>query len=71
MLKKMVIPGERIEEEESEVTDDTDSVESYPTIASIGDIDRTVPGMLTSDSDISSPGMSPSPSHTSRNQCYR
>ena len=60
MLKKMAIPGERIAEEESEDTDDTDSVESYPDIASIGDIDRTAPGMLTSDSDISSPGMSPS-----------
>ena len=56
MLKKMVIPGERIAEEESVDTDDTDSVDSNPDIASIGDIDRTAPGILTSDSDISSPG---------------
>ena len=61
MLKKMIIPGERIAEEESEDTDDNDSVESYPDIASIGDIGRTAPGMLTSDSDISSPG-TPGPS---------
>ena len=67
MLKKMVIPGERIAEEESEDTDDTDSLESYPDIAPIGDIDRIAPGMLTSDSDISSPGtpgMLPSPART-------
>ena len=36
MIRKMVIPGERIAEEgESEDTGDTDSVESYPYIASI------------------------------------
>ena len=64
MLKKMVIPGEMISEEESEDTDDTDSVEPYPDITSIGDINRTARGMLTSDSDISSPGMPPSPAHT-------
>ena len=66
MLKKMAIPGERIEEEGSENTDYTDSVESYPNIASIGDIDRTAPVMLTSDSDTSpgTPGMPPSPAHT-------
>ena len=65
MLKKMAIPVERIAEEEvSEDTDDTDSVESYPDIASIGDIGRTAPGILTSDSDISSPGMPSSPAHT-------
>ena len=54
MVRKMVIPGESIAEEESEDTDDTDSVESYPGIASIGDIDRTAPGVLTSDPDIPS-----------------
>ena len=47
MIRKMVIPGERIAEAESEDTDDTDSVESYPDIASIGDINRTAPGILT------------------------
>ena len=58
MIRKMVILGERIAEEgESEYTDDTDSVESYPDIASIGDIDRTAPCVLTTDSDISSPGI--------------
>ena len=35
MIRKMAIPGERIAEIESEDTDDTDSVESYPDIASI------------------------------------
>ena len=35
MIRKMDIPGERIAEIESEDTDDTDSVESYPDIASI------------------------------------
>ena len=77
MIRKMVIPGERITEVESEDSDDTDSVESYPAIVSIGYIDRTAPGVLKSDSDISSPGMlstgilssdsgisSPSPLHT-------
>ena len=65
MLRKMVIPGKRIsEEEESEDTNDTDSMESYPDIASLEDIDRTAPGMLTSDSDLSSPGMPPSPART-------
>ena len=63
MIRKMVIPGERIAEVESEDTDDTDSMESYPDIASIGDIDRTAPGILTSDSDISSPGIPPSSAH--------
>ena len=50
MLKKMVIPGERIAEEEegSEDTDDTDT-------ASIGDIGESS-NMLPS--DISSPGIS-------------
>ena len=48
MLQKMVIPGERIVIEESEDTDDTDCVESYPDIASIDDIGES--------SDISSPG---------------
>ena len=63
----MVIPGKRIEEEESGDTDDNDSVESYPDNASIGDIDRTAPGMRTYDSDISSTsalGMSPSHART-------
>ena len=50
MLKKVVIPGERISGGESEDTDDADSVESYPNIASIGDIGES--------SDISSPGSS-------------
>ena len=71
MITKIVIPGERIAEEESEDTDDTDSVESYPSPPSIGDIDRTAPGILTSDSDILSPdtappapSIQPSPLHT-------
>ena len=38
MLKKMVIPGERIAGDESEDTADRDSVQLYPGIASIGDI---------------------------------
>ena len=64
MIRKMAIPGERIAEEEvSEDTADTDSVESYPAIASIGDIGRTAPGILTSDFDIASPGVRPSPAH--------
>ena len=49
---------------ESEDTDDTDSVESYPDIATIGDIDRIAPGIITSDSDISSPGIPPSVVYT-------
>ena len=58
MIRKMVIPGERItEEEESENTNDIDNMKSYPDIASIGDIERTTPGVRTSDSDISSPGI--------------
>ena len=67
MTRKKVIPGERIAEEgESEDTGDTDSEESYPGIASIGDIiGRTAPGILTSGSDISPPGNPPSPVHTS------
>ena len=40
----MVIPGERIAGGESEDTDDTDSVHGT---ASIGDVDRTAPGILT------------------------
>ena len=52
-------PGERIKEEDTEGTDDSNSVESYPDITSIGDIDRGAPGMLTSDSDIPSPAPSP------------
>ena len=58
MLKKIVIPGDRIAEEESEDTDDTDSVESNPGTASIRDIgessDISSPGILSSDSGISS-----------------
>ena len=60
MLKKMIIHGERIEEEEG--SEDTDS-------ASIGDIGESS-DILSSDilsSDISSPGTSdipPSPAHT-------
>ena len=62
MLKKMVIPGERIVEVESEDTDDTDT-------AAIGDIgessDISSPGILPSDYGILSPGSSiPSPAHT-------
>ena len=66
MIWKMVIHGKRIEEEES---DDTNSVESYPDIASTGYSDLSTvdynspPGKLISDSDILSPGPSiPSPS---------
>ena len=62
MLEKMVIPGERIVEVESEDTDDTDT-------ASIGDsgesFDISSPGILPSDSVILSQGSSiPSPAHT-------
>ena len=58
MLKKKTISGERIAEEESEETDDRNSVGSYPDIASKGDIGRTASGML-------SPGPRvPSPAHT-------
>ena len=40
VIRKMAIPWERIaEEEESENTDGTDSVESYPDIDSLGDIE--------------------------------
>ena len=66
MLKKMAIPGERIAEVESEDTDGTDSVKSYPDIASIGDIgessDISSPGMLSFDPGISSSGPSIPPS---------
>ena len=61
MLKKMAKPGERIAEEESEETDDTDSVGSYPDIASIGDIGRTAPAMLSPDIPFLSV---PPPAHT-------
>ena len=69
MLKKMVIPGERIAEVKSEDTDDTDSVEPYPDTASIEDIgkssDISSPGILSSDSSISSSSPSiPSSLHT-------
>ena len=58
MLKKMVIPGESIAEEESEDIDD--SVESYPATASIEDIGESS-DMLSPDT----PGPSiPSPTHT-------
>ena len=55
MLKKMVIPGERIEEEGSEETNDTDT-------ASIGDIGES----SDISSNISSPGASDisSPAHS-------
>ena len=60
----MVIPEERIAEEESEDTDAADSVESYPDIASIGDIgessDISSPGILSPDTS----GIPPSPLHT-------
>ena len=56
MFRRMVLPGERIAEGESEDTDDTDSVESYADIASIRDIGES--------SNISSPG---TPVHT---RCY-
>ena len=59
MIREMVIAGERIAEEgESEDTDDTDGMESYPDIASTGYSDistvgyNSPPGILTSDSDI-------------------
>ena len=70
MLKKMVIPGEWIAEEESEDTHDTDSVESYPDIAycilHIGELsDISSPGILSSDSGITSAGPTiPSSLHT-------
>ena len=42
MLKKMVIPGESIaeEEEESEDTDDTDRVDSHPGTVPLGNINK-------------------------------
>ena len=72
MIRNMVIPGERIADEgESEDTDSTDSVESYPDIASTGYSDisnvdyNSRPVILTSDSDILSPGPSiPSPTRS-------
>ena len=72
MRKKMIIPGERIADVEFEDTDDTDSVESYPDISSIGDIcessDISSPGILSSDPGISSSGHRvPSFLHT---RCY-
>ena len=58
----------RIAEDESEGTGDTGSVESYPDIASIGDIGESsdIPshGILSSDSGISLPGIVLSPAHT-------
>ena len=67
--QEMVIPGERIAQVESEDTDDTESVESYPDIASIEDIgessDISSPGILSSDPSVSSSGPSISSSlHT-------
>ena len=50
ILKKTVIPGEVIAEEESEDTDDTDRVKPYPDIASIGDIGES--SDISSDSGI-------------------
>ena len=62
MLKKMVIPGERIAEEEG--SEDTHATDGVPDTASIGDIDILTPPR----SDILSPdtpGPSiPSPAHT-------
>ena len=65
MSRKMVIPGESIAEEgESEDTDGSDSVESYPDIATIGDIgessDISSPGILSPDTS----GIPPSSLHT-------
>ena len=57
MLRKMVIPGERIEEEESRDSDDTDT-------ASIGDINESSSDILSPDSGILSPDIPPSPAHT-------
>ena len=58
MLRKMVVPGEKIvEEEESEDSEDTDT-------ASIGDIGESSPSILSSDYSILSPDIPPSPSHT-------
>ena len=58
----MVIPGERIAEGESEDTDDTDSVEPYPSPASteyfdISTVDYNTPppGIESPDPSISSP----------------
>ena len=50
MLNKMVMPGEIIAEEESKDIDDTDSVESHPDTASIGDIGESpdIPGFSVS-----------------------
>ena len=69
MIKKMIIPGGWIAEVESEETDDTNIVESYHDIASIGDVgessDISSPGILSSDPGISPSGPSiPSAVHT-------
>ena len=57
MLGKMVVPGEKIVEEESDDSEDTD-------IASIGDIGESSSSMLSSDSSIQSSDIPPSPPHT-------
>ena len=67
MFRKMVIPGERItEEEESEDTDDTDSVEPYPDLASPEYSDISTVDYNAPPPSIESPGPSipPSPFHT-------
>ena len=65
MLKKMVIPGDRIVEHGESEDTDTDSVESSPDPASMGDIGESTPDMLSPYSDIESPGPSKlSPLHT-------
>ena len=63
MLRKMVVLGERITEEEIEDSGDTDT-------ASIGDIDESSPSILSPDSGILSPDAPdrpPSPTHTHSN----
>ena len=57
MLRKMVVPGEKIVEKESDDSEDTDT-------ASIGDIGESSPIILSSDSSIRSPDIPPSPAHT-------
>ena len=58
MLRKMVVPGEKIVEEESEDIEDTDT-------ASIVDIgESSSPSILSSDSSILSSDIPPSPTHT-------
>ena len=62
MLRKMVIPEERIEEEEYENSDDTDSIGGISESSSDSDMLSTDSGILSP--GILSPDIPPSPAHT-------